>query len=70
MAIKCRRELLGGLYTGINCQEITKTSKMVHIGVSLSCSFSVFLSLLYFSGSLDLFVQNSVIVIGARAEWT
>ncbi|KAM3273806.1 hypothetical protein ACQJBY_043159 [Aegilops geniculata] len=29
MAIKCRRELLGGLYTGINSQHITMTSKMV-----------------------------------------
>ncbi|KAF2909456.1 hypothetical protein DAI22_11g027000 [Oryza sativa Japonica Group] len=29
MAIKCRRELLGGLYTGINTQHITMSSKMV-----------------------------------------
>ncbi|XP_062182643.1 2-isopropylmalate synthase A-like [Phragmites australis] len=29
MAIKCRGELLGGLYTGINSQHITMTSKMV-----------------------------------------
>ncbi|KAL5204242.1 hypothetical protein ABZP36_009113 [Zizania latifolia] len=29
MAIKCRRELLGGLYTGINSQHITMSSKMV-----------------------------------------
>ncbi|XP_047048891.1 2-isopropylmalate synthase A-like [Lolium rigidum] len=29
MAIKCRRELLDGLYTGINSQHITMTSKMV-----------------------------------------
>ena len=29
MAIKCRGELLDGLYTGINSQHITLTSKMV-----------------------------------------
>lgn len=29
MAIKCRGELLDGLYTGINSQHITMTSKMV-----------------------------------------
>ncbi|WVZ54552.1 hypothetical protein U9M48_005333 [Paspalum notatum var. saurae] len=29
MAIKCRKELLDGLYTGINSQHITLTSKMV-----------------------------------------
>ncbi|ONL98670.1 2-isopropylmalate synthase A [Zea mays] len=29
MAIKCRQELLDGLYTGINSQHITLTSKMV-----------------------------------------
>jgi hypothetical protein len=29
MAIKCRRELLDGLYTGIDSRHITLTSKMV-----------------------------------------
>lgn len=37
MAIKCRRELLGGLYTGINTQHITMSSKMVQL-----CLFSFF----------------------------
>ena len=47
MAIKCRGELLGGLYTGINSKHITMTSKMVQIivpclvcfGFGLFCIF-------------------------------
>ncbi|KAL6608155.1 hypothetical protein ACP70R_041218 [Stipagrostis hirtigluma subsp. patula] len=37
MAIKCRQELLGGIYAGINSQHITTTSKMVqeHSGLHI-----------------------------------
>ena len=51
MAIKCRRELLGGLYTGINSQHITMTSKMVLMSLVL---FSFILCTYFFPGNLSL----------------
>jgi hypothetical protein len=68
MAIKCRRELLDGLYTGINSQHITMTSKMVYIGVSCIVPF-LFFCPYNFQATLTL-VENSITILGTRAQWT
>jgi hypothetical protein len=68
MAIKCRRELLDGLYTGINSQHITMSSKMVY-SVPCIVPFLFCCPCYNFQATLTL-VQNSITILGTRAQWT
>jgi hypothetical protein len=55
MAIKCRRELLNGLYTGIDSRHITLTSKMVQLSFLVLFVFPF--GLLYIFEMTDFLAQ-------------